>query len=43
VRVFRFNLLKSGGELRGGTLIVDEHNWPIAVSVEFCSQRVLEN
>ena len=41
MRVFRFNLLKSGGELRGGTHIVDEHNWPIALSVELCSQRVL--
>jgi hypothetical protein len=34
-------LLKSRGELRGGNHIVDEHNWPIAVSVELCSQFVL--
>jgi hypothetical protein len=34
VQVFRFNLLKSDVEIRGGTYILDEHNWPIAVFVE---------
>jgi hypothetical protein len=40
--MFKFNLLQCGGEVGGGTHIVDEHNWPIAVSVELSSQCVLE-
>jgi len=36
-------LLRSGGEIRVGTHIVDEHIWPITVSVQMCEQRVLGN
>jgi hypothetical protein len=39
VRLFSFNLLKSGSEFRAGTHIVYERNWPIAVSVQLCEER----
>jgi len=36
-------LLRSDGEIRVATHIVDEHNWPNTVSVQLCEQRVLGN
>jgi hypothetical protein len=41
VNVFKFNLLKSDGEFRVVTHIVDEHNWLIAISVLMCEPHEL--